>query len=44
MVKRLQELFNDVLQIPLSQGTLDSILNRGHENLEDFDSNLIKLY
>jgi len=25
--KRLQELFNDVFQIPLSQGTLDSILN-----------------
>ena len=35
--KRLQELFNDVFQIPLSQGTLDSILNRGHENLVHFE-------
>lgn len=35
--KRLQELFNDVFQIPLSQGTLDSILNRGHENLMRFE-------
>jgi len=35
--KRLQELFNDVFQIPLSQGTLDSILNRGHEQLAEFE-------
>jgi len=31
--KRLQELFNDLYQIPLSQGTLDSILDRGHAHL-----------
>lgn len=36
--KRLQELFNDVFQIPLSQGTLDSILNRGYDNLARFES------
>lgn len=30
--KRLQELFNDVFQIPLSQGTFDGILNRGQSS------------
>lgn len=35
--KRLQELFNDLYQIPLSQGTLDSILDRGHAQLVDFE-------
>lgn len=35
--KRLQELFNDVFKIPLSQGTLDGILNRGHDQLADFE-------
>ena len=35
--KRLQELFNDLYQIPLSQGTLDSILDRGHAHLLEFE-------
>jgi len=35
--KRLQELSNDLYQIPLSQGTLDSILDRGHARLLDFE-------
>lgn len=35
--KRLQELFMDLYQIPPSQGTLDSILDRGHTRLENFD-------
>ena len=34
---RLQELFSDLFGVPLSQGTLDTILNRTHEKLEDFD-------
>jgi transposase len=34
--KRLQEMFEDVFQIPLSQGTLNSILNRAHARLEGF--------
>ena len=36
-LKRLQELFNDLYQIPLSQGTLDSILDRGHAHLFKFE-------
>lgn len=35
--KRLQELFMDLYQIPLSQGTLDSILNRGYTLLGEFE-------
>ena len=35
--KRLQELFMDLYDIPLSQGTLDSILNRGHHLLSEFE-------
>ena len=35
--KRLQELFNDLYQIPLSQGTLDSILDGGHAHLFEFE-------
>ncbi len=35
--KRLQELFNDLYQIPLSQGTLDSILDRGYAQLDSFE-------
>ena len=36
-LKRLQELFMDLYRIPLSQGTLDSILNRGHHLLSEFE-------
>lgn len=35
--KRLQELFMDLYQIPLSQGSLDSILNSGHTLLGEFE-------
>ncbi|MCF6210535.1 MAG: IS66 family transposase [Gammaproteobacteria bacterium] len=36
--KRLQELFHDLFQIKLSQGTLNNILNRGHRHLERFEN------
>jgi len=35
--QRLQELFHDLFQIKLSQGTLNNILNRGHQQLERFE-------
>ncbi len=35
--QRLQELFHDLFQIRLSQGTLNNILNRGHQQLEPFE-------
>lgn len=35
--QRLQELFHDLFQITLSQGTLNNILNRGHRHLEPFE-------
>jgi len=34
---RLQELFHNLFQIKLSQGTLNNILNRGHRHLEPFE-------
>ena len=36
--QRLQELFADLFGVPLSQGTLDSILNRTYDKLEEFDT------
>ena len=36
--QRLQELFSDLFQIKLSQGTLNNILNRGHQQLEPFEN------
>jgi transposase len=35
--QRLQELFAELFRVPLSQGTLDTILSRTHEKLEEFD-------
>ncbi|VAW86153.1 hypothetical protein MNBD_GAMMA18-1235, partial [hydrothermal vent metagenome] len=35
--QRLQELFHDLFQINLSQGTLSNILSRGHQQLERFE-------
>jgi len=36
-LKHLQELFMDRYRIPLSQGTLDNILNRGNRLLSEFE-------
>lgn len=36
--KRLQELFDDVFGIHLSQGTLNNILARGYDTLNEFES------
>ncbi len=38
--QRLQELFHDLFQIKLSQGTLNNILSRGHQKLETFDETI----
>lgn len=35
--KRLQEMFHDLFQIDLSQGTLNNVLNRGYHYLEGFE-------
>jgi len=36
--KRLQELFSDLFQVTLSQGTLNTILNRGPHHLAAYES------
>ena len=38
--QRLQELFADLFGVPLSQGTLDTILSRAHDKLEEFDGSV----